>query len=197
MDKAKISVDKLTPTLAALVVEEVALAKVVEDAKKEAEANSTNKKAVAAPVVVPASPDGKLQKVKEMRTLCLSIPPILSQKYFGPENGGLFNEMLARLELIVGELDVYSQSGDAGISQDEVVPLQQALEISEGFEEKEFTDFISGLGDDKTRKVFEKIDAKIGLAHLKKFTNDLGIRNCKKLKNAAAHPAMKSVDSTL
>ena len=106
--------------------------------------------------------------------------------------------MLARLELMVGELVVYSEKGDAGISQDEVVPLQLALEGSEDIQEKEFTELLSSCcGDDKTRKVLEKIDAKVGLANLKKFQNDLGIRNRKKLKTAAAHPAIKHVDSAL
>ena len=133
-----------------------------------------------------------------MRMLCLGVPAVLSNKYFGPEDGGLFNEMMARLEVMFGELDVYSQRGDEGISQEEVVPLQQVLDLSEGLDASSFTEFVKTIDDEKTKKAFEKLDPKIGAANLRKYTNELGFRSRMKLKTAAANPAVEHVvDSAL
>ena len=102
------------------------------------EAHSTKNRAAAISTVEPATPAGKMETVKELRMLCLGVPALLSNKYFGPEDGGLFNEMLAKLEVMFGELDVYSHRGDDGI-----VPLQQALDLSEGLDANSLPVFVS------------------------------------------------------
>ena len=84
------------------------MAKAKDKAHKEMEAHSTKKRAAPVPPVESATHAGKMEKVKEMRMLCLGVPAVLSNKYFGPEDGGLFNEMLATLQVMLGELDVYS-----------------------------------------------------------------------------------------
>ena len=72
------------------------------------------------------------------------------------------------------------------------------MDLSEGLDANGFTEFVKSIDDEKTKKAFEKLDPKIGAAQLKTYTNELGVRSRKKLKTAAAHPAVKHVlDSTL
>ena len=59
LDKAKVVIDALTPSLAALVVEETALANAKSDSHKEMEAHSTKKRAVITPPVEPTTPAGR------------------------------------------------------------------------------------------------------------------------------------------
>lgn len=147
IDKAKVIVDKLTPALAALSVEEAALAKTRDDAQREMHLRSGKKVTVITqpPPVDTNVSTAMVNACHLLRTSFQAAPEVVKTKFFDQTEAGMTDEMLARFLSMAEDIAIFQQRGLEGIQIDDIVPLSYSSSSSIG--EENVDDYIGACSD--------------------------------------------------